>query len=783
MGDVDYDLDTTGGLMDQIQALLAPPTNEQTPPKNGKETSKHPYYKRPGKGHNHDSCDACTEGGDLICCDKCPASFHLQCHDPPLEEADIPQGQWLCHMCRKNAEIKVNKITNSNEESENSRKRLRRQASSASTSTPEVTNAAQNVSSSTSSSRSPNKKQKPNPLEVLVQAASVLNPKQFELPKALTVPCPFPGTDKIEILTNRNGRRQPPRSNGKQVRKPHELQPGGIVPLPARTCFECGRSCRVAPLLACDYCPLFFHQDCLDPPLTAPPNGRWMCPNHVEQYIDSKLVTTVSATERIKLWDRFTGPIDQDAIKTEFIRKAHCRNPPFRIKVNLGTRSRVKVPGLVRYHYKHPVDLLPSLRDVRRAQCVLQRTEDPFYFDNRSDDFYYDEVDDLMNSDRTGNCQNNKIETSSQDSGIVDYEHGIDSNNSADIKQPPSTNATQWNGRRSSNCSNGSNDDTSSQILAALGHDIKLPDVVSNISQDVDRELKQLDDRLVRFLAYQRLQQLSKSDLPDINKQKPHKHMPLPSELLTPADIERISRVFLSPTKCKSPTPPPPPPAPPIVPTNTTLSSESITTSIQTVDLSDVDTRIRARAILYPVITKNIIETVETIDEKLSQATAMRYRSLSIGRGPANHVDIDRYGKCNFVSAKHAVIFYDEAAQKYELINYSEHGTSVNNVLYTCDFSTKRTKQQSLIADIVEKRKTAKMAADSSSSCSSTPVHNNNNNNHNNISSTKLTCRCGHGVPPELTEGWEGTAILSHGTLLKFGCISFVFSITDETGV
>lgn len=102
-------------------------------------------------------------------------------------------------MCRKNAEIKVNKITNSNEESENSRKRLRRQASSTSTSTPDATNTAQNVSLSTNSSRSPNKKQKPNPLEVLVQAASVLNPKQFELPKALTVPCPFPGTDKSKL--------------------------------------------------------------------------------------------------------------------------------------------------------------------------------------------------------------------------------------------------------------------------------------------------------------------------------------------------------------------------------------------------------------------------------------------------------------------------------------------------------------------------------------------------------------------------------------------------------
>lgn len=62
---------------------------------------------------------------------------------------------------------------------------------------------------------------------------------------------------------------------------------GGLVPLPARTCFECRRSCRIGPLLSCDYCPLLFHLDCLDPPLTALPAGRWMCPNHVEQYIVS----------------------------------------------------------------------------------------------------------------------------------------------------------------------------------------------------------------------------------------------------------------------------------------------------------------------------------------------------------------------------------------------------------------------------------------------------------------------------------------------------------------
>lgn len=49
------------------------------------------------------------------------------------------------------------------------------------------------------------------------------------------------------------------------------------------------------------------------------------------------------ATERLKLWDRYAGPIDQDAVKVEFFRKSHRRNPPFRFKVKLPPRNRVRV--------------------------------------------------------------------------------------------------------------------------------------------------------------------------------------------------------------------------------------------------------------------------------------------------------------------------------------------------------------------------------------------------------------------------------------------------------
>lgn len=48
--------------------------------------------------------------------------------------------------------------------------------------------------------------------------------------------------------------------NGNRAALRHELDAQGLVPLPAKTCFYCKRSCRKAPLIACDYCPLLFHQ-------------------------------------------------------------------------------------------------------------------------------------------------------------------------------------------------------------------------------------------------------------------------------------------------------------------------------------------------------------------------------------------------------------------------------------------------------------------------------------------------------------------------------------------
>eukprot|EP00804_Cyclotella_cryptica_P029472 CCRYP_011281-RE/>CCRYP_011281-RE protein AED:0.21 eAED:0.21 QI:965/1/1/1/0.88/0.84/19/194/1883 len=49
---------------------------------------------------NDDECYICEEGGDLICCDYCEKSFHLDCHIPRLLPDQIPSENWKCCECK-----------------------------------------------------------------------------------------------------------------------------------------------------------------------------------------------------------------------------------------------------------------------------------------------------------------------------------------------------------------------------------------------------------------------------------------------------------------------------------------------------------------------------------------------------------------------------------------------------------------------------------------------------------------------------------------------------------
>uniref|UniRef100_A0A4W6FJ43 RING-type E3 ubiquitin transferase n=1 Tax=Lates calcarifer TaxID=8187 RepID=A0A4W6FJ43_LATCA len=52
----------------------------------------------PEEDPNEDWCAVCQNGGELLCCDKCPKVFHLSCHIPTLNES--PSGEWFCSFCR-----------------------------------------------------------------------------------------------------------------------------------------------------------------------------------------------------------------------------------------------------------------------------------------------------------------------------------------------------------------------------------------------------------------------------------------------------------------------------------------------------------------------------------------------------------------------------------------------------------------------------------------------------------------------------------------------------------
>lgn len=84
-------------------------------------------------------------------------------------------------------------------------------------------------------------------------------------------------------------------------------------------------------------------------------------------------MSSVAATERVKIWSKFSQPIDQDTVKAQFLRRVNFGQTPFRTKLKPRPRDRAVIPEMVQYHYKNPPKLLPSLRDVLRYEAVGKR--------------------------------------------------------------------------------------------------------------------------------------------------------------------------------------------------------------------------------------------------------------------------------------------------------------------------------------------------------------------------------------------------------------------------
>ena len=71
------------------------PKHYTPPPKSKKGT---------GSSHvNTNWCFICSQGGKLVCCDRCPASFHEEC----LGNQDPEGDKYFCEDCQSGNEIKT----------------------------------------------------------------------------------------------------------------------------------------------------------------------------------------------------------------------------------------------------------------------------------------------------------------------------------------------------------------------------------------------------------------------------------------------------------------------------------------------------------------------------------------------------------------------------------------------------------------------------------------------------------------------------------------------------
>lgn len=54
---------------------------------------------QPKDDPNEDWCACCMDGGELMCCDKCPKVFHQACHIPVISSLPDETETWQCLLC------------------------------------------------------------------------------------------------------------------------------------------------------------------------------------------------------------------------------------------------------------------------------------------------------------------------------------------------------------------------------------------------------------------------------------------------------------------------------------------------------------------------------------------------------------------------------------------------------------------------------------------------------------------------------------------------------------
>lgn len=247
-------------------------------------------------------------------------------------------------------------------------------------------------------------------------------------------------------------------------------------------------------------------------------------------------------------------------MKSEFFRKVHNKNPPFRFKVKTAAREAIQIPPMIEYHYKNPPSLLPSLRDILRCEAVHKKGTGH----------------ELLHSDLTIMVQDQLRELRDANKKIQNFNSSDDYDNtdfSCDPQIQDSDQADDTDGNNKTD-----NDDD-----ATIAKEESKDDQLLSLNFDknlakANEELEKIDLPIIKLLALQRLQQIL-AEHPDVVQRyqeestnraiqaalvsqtttaaatnNNNNQMAMPSQLLTKDDIERIARKFSNPSSSLSAT-------------------------------------------------------------------------------------------------------------------------------------------------------------------------------------------------------------------------------------
>ena len=230
---------------------------------------------------NEDLCSSCGGLGNFICCDACPRSFHFTCAEPPLDPLNLPESDWFCCECRHQRQrqpqvdaadiwgLMLREAGRMNPTCFVMPRRFRYQPKEEDL---QKLLSGQMIShnKSTESSQRPGE----SPPQVSVTQPPTHPPSVIVVNETIKLDHCSLKTPNISSLKSAQGYCH---CCGRYGLTRSALQKSSEDPS-----IPCDLRLQ-RPILSCNICPLYWHLDCLDPPLPSfPANAEvgWTCPIH-----------------------------------------------------------------------------------------------------------------------------------------------------------------------------------------------------------------------------------------------------------------------------------------------------------------------------------------------------------------------------------------------------------------------------------------------------------------------------------------------------------------------